>query len=150
MARAGTAQVAMVAHAHNVPVLVCCETHKFSERVQTDSFVYNEIGNRLILYWLHLKISSTNISINRWPWRFNQLWSVIERQSNFKLAGFQQSDTSEFNLRRDSARLGHRCRHRAGHIALHKRPGHPENETFRICHVIMYIIFVMRINEIKR
>lgn len=44
MARAGTAQVAMVAHAYNVPVLVCCETHKFSERAQTDSFVYNEIG----------------------------------------------------------------------------------------------------------
>uniref|UniRef100_A0A1B0DJN1 Translation initiation factor eIF2B subunit delta n=1 Tax=Phlebotomus papatasi TaxID=29031 RepID=A0A1B0DJN1_PHLPP len=25
--------------------LVCCETHKFSERVQTDAFVYNEIGS---------------------------------------------------------------------------------------------------------
>lgn len=33
-----------MAKAHNVPVLVCCETHKFSERVQTDAFVYNEIG----------------------------------------------------------------------------------------------------------
>ena len=28
----------------NVPVLVCCETYKFSERVQTDSFVFNELG----------------------------------------------------------------------------------------------------------
>lgn len=44
MSRAGTAQVALMARAHNVPVLVCCETHKFSERVQTDAFVYNEIG----------------------------------------------------------------------------------------------------------
>lgn len=44
MSRAGTAQVALMAKAHNVPVLVCCETHKFSERVQTDAFVYNEIG----------------------------------------------------------------------------------------------------------
>lgn len=44
MSRAGTAQVALVAKSYNVPVLVCCETHKFSERVQTDAFVYNEIG----------------------------------------------------------------------------------------------------------
>ena len=29
----------------NVPVLVCCETYKFSERVQTDSFVFNELGD---------------------------------------------------------------------------------------------------------
>ncbi|KAG5888270.1 hypothetical protein JTB14_025190 [Gonioctena quinquepunctata] len=45
MSRIGTAQVAMVAKAYNKPVLVCCETYKFSERVQTDSFVINEIGD---------------------------------------------------------------------------------------------------------
>lgn len=45
MSRIGTAQIAMVAKSANVPVLVCCETHKFSERVQTDAFVYNEIGD---------------------------------------------------------------------------------------------------------
>ncbi|XP_058831010.1 translation initiation factor eIF-2B subunit delta [Topomyia yanbarensis] len=45
MSRVGTAQIALVAKSFNVPVLVCCETHKFSERVQTDAFVYNEIGN---------------------------------------------------------------------------------------------------------
>lgn len=43
--RAGTAQIALVAKSFNVPVLVCCETHKFSVSVQTDAFVYNEIGN---------------------------------------------------------------------------------------------------------
>ncbi|CAB3239666.1 unnamed protein product [Arctia plantaginis] len=41
----GTAQVALAARAHNVPTLVACETHKFSPRVQTDAFVYNEIGD---------------------------------------------------------------------------------------------------------
>lgn len=46
MSRAGTAQVALIAKSYNVPVLVCCETHKFSERVLTDAFVYNEIGKR--------------------------------------------------------------------------------------------------------
>nr|CAG4644200.1 EOG090X0B12 [Lepidurus arcticus] len=43
MSRVGSSQVALIAKAHNVPVLVCCETHKFSERVQTDSFVFNEL-----------------------------------------------------------------------------------------------------------
>ncbi|CAG9796934.1 unnamed protein product [Diatraea saccharalis] len=45
VAGAGTAQAALAARARNVPVLVACETHKFSERVQTDAFVYNEIGD---------------------------------------------------------------------------------------------------------
>lgn len=44
MSRVGTAQLALVARAHNVPVLVCCETYKFCERVQTDAFVSNELG----------------------------------------------------------------------------------------------------------
>lgn len=46
MSRTGTAQVAMLAKACNKPVLVCCETYKFSEKVQTDSFVYNELGKK--------------------------------------------------------------------------------------------------------
>ncbi|XP_030767815.1 translation initiation factor eIF-2B subunit delta [Sitophilus oryzae] len=57
MSRIGTAQVALVAQACNKPVLVCCETYKFSERVQTDSFVYNEIGDSNLL--LSIDTSST-------------------------------------------------------------------------------------------
>ncbi|XP_050680662.1 translation initiation factor eIF-2B subunit delta [Leptidea sinapis] len=45
VATAGTLQTSLVARAHNVPVLVACETHKFTERVQYDAFVYNEIGD---------------------------------------------------------------------------------------------------------
>lgn len=45
MSRVGTAQVALMAKAFNVPVLVACETHKSCERVQTDSIVYNELGD---------------------------------------------------------------------------------------------------------
>lgn len=45
MSRAGAAIVALSAHSYNVPVLVCCETYKFCERVQTDAFVYNELGS---------------------------------------------------------------------------------------------------------
>ncbi|XP_059670556.1 probable translation initiation factor eIF-2B subunit delta isoform X1 [Cornus florida] len=43
--RVGTACVAMVAHAFRIPVLVCCETYKFHERVQLDSICSNELGD---------------------------------------------------------------------------------------------------------
>lgn len=42
--RAGTALVAMMAKQHSVPVVVCCETYKYSETVQLDSFTKNELG----------------------------------------------------------------------------------------------------------
>ncbi|XP_013999116.1 translation initiation factor eIF-2B subunit delta isoform X2 [Salmo salar] len=45
MSRVGTSQIALVARTFNVPVLVCCETYKFCERVQTDSFVSNELDD---------------------------------------------------------------------------------------------------------
>lgn len=45
MARNGSAQIALIAHSYNKPVLVCCETYKFCERVQVDSIVYNELGD---------------------------------------------------------------------------------------------------------
>ncbi|XP_023767058.1 uncharacterized protein LOC111915648 isoform X2 [Lactuca sativa] len=41
----GTACIAMVAHAYHVPVLVCCESYKFHERVQLDSICSNELGD---------------------------------------------------------------------------------------------------------
>ena len=46
MSRVGSSQVALIAKAFNVPVHICCETYKFSERVQTDSFVLNELGKK--------------------------------------------------------------------------------------------------------
>ncbi|XP_076917339.1 translation initiation factor eIF2B subunit delta-like [Bidens hawaiensis] len=41
----GTACIAMVGHAYRVPVLVCCESYKFHERVQLDSICSNELGD---------------------------------------------------------------------------------------------------------
>ncbi|EPS73360.1 hypothetical protein M569_01395, partial [Genlisea aurea] len=41
----GSASVAMVAHRFHVPVLVCCESYKFHERVQLDSICSNELGD---------------------------------------------------------------------------------------------------------
>lgn len=45
MSRVGSGLISLIAKARNVPVLVCCETYKFSDRVQTDSFVFNELGD---------------------------------------------------------------------------------------------------------
>eukprot|EP01127_Copromyxa_protea_P023822 TRINITY_DN9115_c0_g1_i1.p1 TRINITY_DN9115_c0_g1~~TRINITY_DN9115_c0_g1_i1.p1 ORF type:complete len:435 (+),score=92.72 TRINITY_DN9115_c0_g1_i1:49-1305(+) len=43
VSRAGSAVVAMMAHYNHIPVLVCCETHKFYERVQLDAICNNEL-----------------------------------------------------------------------------------------------------------
>lgn len=43
--RCGTAMVALMAHEEAVPVIVCCESIKFTERVALDSIVQNEIAS---------------------------------------------------------------------------------------------------------
>jgi translation initiation factor eIF-2B subunit delta len=43
--RCGTAMVALNAHVESIPVIVCCESIKFSERVALDSIVHNEIAS---------------------------------------------------------------------------------------------------------
>lgn len=65
MARTGTSMVAMVAKANNVPVLACCETYKFWERTQSDSFVFNELGETLLLIPLLLKSRNMNGTFDR-------------------------------------------------------------------------------------
>jgi len=43
--RAGTSIVCMMAHTYRVPVLVACETYKFSEKVQLDAITRNEVDD---------------------------------------------------------------------------------------------------------
>ncbi|CAO3578147.1 unnamed protein product [Absidia cylindrospora] len=45
--RVGTSLVAMAASDKQIPVMICCETYKFVNRTQVDSFVMNEIGNEI-------------------------------------------------------------------------------------------------------
>jgi translation initiation factor eIF-2B subunit delta len=45
LGRVGTACVALSAHMHNIPVLVCCESYKISNRVQLESITGNELGD---------------------------------------------------------------------------------------------------------
>lgn len=42
--RTGTALVAMTAKEVDIPVIICCESVKFTDRVALDSFVHNEIA----------------------------------------------------------------------------------------------------------
>ncbi|CAN3353550.1 translation initiation factor eIF2B subunit delta [Diutina catenulata] len=43
--RVGTAMIAMMCHTRNIPVLTCCESIKFSDRVQLDSVTTNELAD---------------------------------------------------------------------------------------------------------
>ena len=45
MSRAGSAAVAMMANSSSKPVIICCETFKFHEKVQLDSITSNELGD---------------------------------------------------------------------------------------------------------
>ncbi|CAK9438938.1 uncharacterized protein LODBEIA_P31620 [Lodderomyces beijingensis] len=44
-ARVGTALIAMMCHTRNIPVLTCCESIKFSDKVQLDSVTTNELAD---------------------------------------------------------------------------------------------------------
>ena len=44
MSRTGTSIIGMMGYEYSIPVIICCETYKFSNRVQLDSIVFNEIG----------------------------------------------------------------------------------------------------------
>lgn len=68
-ARAGTASCAMMARAQGVPVIVCCETYKFSERIQLDSFVVNEAGELANLSRASFSSPSTDTGHDRRPSR---------------------------------------------------------------------------------
>lgn len=43
--RVGTGLIAMMCHTRNVPVLTCCESIKFSDKVQLDSVTTNELAD---------------------------------------------------------------------------------------------------------
>jgi translation initiation factor eIF-2B subunit delta len=47
--RVGTACVALLAKDNRIPVLVCCETYKLSNKVRLESITQNELGNPAVL-----------------------------------------------------------------------------------------------------
>lgn len=76
MSTIGSSQIALVAKSFNVPVVVCCETYKFCEKVQTDALTNNELDNPMnmlystnnkqvspLLDWRHENKESDSINI---------------------------------------------------------------------------------------
>lgn len=47
LSRVGTGLIATIAQTYHVPFIVCCETYKFTERVQLESISFNELGKIL-------------------------------------------------------------------------------------------------------
>ncbi len=45
VARVGTALIANMANSYRVPFICCCETYKFSNKSQLDSFADNQLRN---------------------------------------------------------------------------------------------------------
>lgn len=45
ISRVGTASVALTAKQYRIPVIVCCESYKFSDKVQVESLGMNELSN---------------------------------------------------------------------------------------------------------
>eukprot|EP00536_Pseudo-nitzschia_multiseries_P005057 jgi/Psemu1/323720/estExt_fgenesh1_pg.C_910017 len=70
----GTACVALLAKSHHVPVLVCCETYKISNKVQLESITQNELGNPNDLLLLAANSNKENST------------SKSSRQANLKAA----------------------------------------------------------------
>jgi translation initiation factor eIF-2B subunit delta len=62
MSSIGSSQIALVAHSFNVPVVVCCETYKFFDKVQTDALVNNELGNPLDLLSYSSRSNDSQVS----------------------------------------------------------------------------------------
>ncbi|NXX54589.1 EI2BD factor, partial [Scopus umbretta] len=96
MSRVGTSQIALVSKAYNVPVLVCCETYKFCERVQTDSFVSNELG------------ATTRRKGGRWAWQAaGQDGEVLSLPLILAAASLSADDPDDLIvLRKGQAQLG--------------------------------------------
>ncbi|KAI9136081.1 hypothetical protein BKA69DRAFT_1106346 [Paraphysoderma sedebokerense] len=45
LSRVGTSQVLLMSHNHSIPTIILCETYKFTDKVQLDSFVSNELAD---------------------------------------------------------------------------------------------------------
>ncbi len=63
LAPAGTAMVAALAHSKQIPVVVACESYKFSEKVQLDSIVFNELGSASEIAVMTLDSSGAQVPV---------------------------------------------------------------------------------------
>jgi translation initiation factor eIF-2B subunit delta len=96
--RVGTALIAMKAKNKNIPVLVCCESIKFSDRVQLDSVTLNELGdsNELTNCKSDVKENSNNFALQKFLESVEKQTSQQQQQQQQqKKKGGQQQQKSE-------------------------------------------------------
>ncbi|ORZ29708.1 hypothetical protein BCR44DRAFT_159647 [Catenaria anguillulae PL171] len=71
LARIGSAQVALMASRKNVPVIVACETYKFTNGIMVDSIVFNELGDpRMVVDEAEGKVKGLNLLFDVTPPEF--------------------------------------------------------------------------------
>ncbi|KAJ1434672.1 hypothetical protein B484DRAFT_417378 [Ochromonadaceae sp. CCMP2298] len=85
LAPAGTAMVAALAKAWQIPVIVAAESYKFSEKVQLDSIVYNEMGKAAEISVMQLE--SEEVGAKYVP--------VPQRQPGYRGAADSTDETGE-------------------------------------------------------
>lgn len=54
--RAGTAMVAMLAKESKIPVVACCETYKFGDKIVLDAVTGNELGESVLVSQRHIAV----------------------------------------------------------------------------------------------
>lgn len=95
--------VALMAHTMSIPVICCCETYKFSERVQLDSIVSNEIGDceDLVPISGYAPMSESVLPVGKSDGLYaSQLHSNrVSIPSHQILNGWQQKDVSGGNIK---------------------------------------------------
>ncbi|OTF83353.1 translation initiation factor eIF-2B subunit delta-like protein [Euroglyphus maynei] len=64
MSTIGSSQIALVAQAYNIPVIVCCETYKYSDQAYTDCFIQNELGANSMESFFGCSSNNANIYNN--------------------------------------------------------------------------------------
>jgi translation initiation factor eIF-2B subunit delta len=85
---AGTAMVAALAKARQIPVIVAAESYKFSEKVQLDSIVHNELGQASEIAYMAPTVTSDSSgnSTSGAPYL-----PAVQRQTGYRGAAVSES-----------------------------------------------------------
>ncbi|KAG9317647.1 initiation factor 2 subunit family-domain-containing protein [Chiua virens] len=133
--RAGTAMVAMMAKLRNIPVVVCCETYKFSEGIRWDGVSKNELGGLLTII---LGTLLTHVLGPTAPSPFPPT-SVSDSDA---LKSRPNLSTLESVVRSDTTIVHHSCCDRSGYYTaefdiVDSRSAGQNDDRWHVCHHVI-------------
>ncbi|KAG0680028.1 hypothetical protein C6P40_003311 [Pichia californica] len=100
--RVGTALVSMACKNKSIPVLVCCESLKFSDKVQLDSVTLNELGDADDL--INTKpFNKTGFNLQQYMNKLNDNKKLLERENQKGKKGGQQQQQQQQKLKIEEA-----------------------------------------------